>query len=87
MTSMDESNWQQIAPLLDEAMNQLGEADRNAVMLRFFEQKSLDEVGRALGIETGAAQKRVWRALEKLRHIFAETRRCRRTRSRRRRRR
>jgi RNA polymerase sigma factor (sigma-70 family) len=70
-SSSDESAWEQIAPLLDEAMAALGEKDRNAVMLRFFEQKSLEEVGAALGIDTGAAQKRVWRAVDKLRQYFA----------------
>jgi len=70
-TSSGDSAWEQIAPLLDEAMAALGEKDRNAVMLRFFEQKSLEEVGAALGIGTGTAQKRVWRAVDKLRQYFA----------------
>jgi len=69
--SSDESGWEQIAPLLDEAMAALGEKDRNAVMLRFFEQKSLEEVGAALGINTVTAQKRVWRAVDKLRQYFS----------------
>jgi uncharacterized protein (TIGR03435 family) len=69
--SSDQSTWQQIAPLLDEAMAALGERDRNAVMLRYFEQKSLEEVGVAMGIETGTAQKRVWRAVDKLRQHFS----------------
>ena len=70
-TSADDSSWEQIAPLLDEAMSRLGENDRNVLALRFFEQKSLEEVGAALGIDTGAAQKRVWRAVDKLRQYFA----------------
>ena len=41
--------WQQIAPLLEAAMDSLGERDRNAVVLRFLEGKSLSEVGAALG--------------------------------------
>ena len=49
----------------------LGEKDRNVLALRFFEQKSLEEVGAALGIDTSAAQKRVWRAVDKLRQYFA----------------
>jgi len=69
--SSDESAWEQIAPLLDEAMAALAEKDRNAVMLRFFEQKSLEEVGVALGIGTVTAQKRVWRAVDKLRQYFS----------------
>ena len=55
-TSSDESGWEQIAPLLDEAMAALGEKDRNAVMLRFFEQESLEEVGVALGIAPRGAE-------------------------------
>ena len=63
--------WPQLAPLLDEAVAQLGEAERNAVVLRFYRQEPLEEVGRALGLSAGAAQKRVSRALEKLRKYFA----------------
>ena len=43
--------WQELAPMLDDAMAHLGETDRNAVVLRFFENKSLEEVGMALGLE------------------------------------
>ncbi|EEF60249.1 TIGR03435 family protein [Pedosphaera parvula] len=62
--------WPQLAPLLDEAVAQLGEADRNAVVLRFYQQRSLDEVGRVLGLNADTAQKRVSRALERLRKFF-----------------
>jgi uncharacterized protein (TIGR03435 family) len=69
--SAADSSWEQIAPLLDEAMSRLGEKDRSVLALRFFEQKSLEEVGAALGIDAGAAQKRVWRAVDKLRQYFS----------------
>ena len=62
--------WAQIAPVLDIAMGQLGSRERDAVILRFFEGKSLKEVGNALGASEGAAQKSVERALKKLRHFF-----------------
>jgi RNA polymerase sigma factor (sigma-70 family) len=62
--------WPQVAPLLDEAVAQLAEADRNAVVLRYFEQRPLADVGRALGLNEDAAQKRVSRAVEKLRQFF-----------------
>jgi RNA polymerase sigma factor (sigma-70 family) len=62
--------WRQIAPLLDDAMGRLGEKDRNAVVLRFFENKSLAEVGVALGASEDAAKMRVNRALEKLRKFL-----------------
>ncbi|MGA2854322.1 MAG: sigma-70 family RNA polymerase sigma factor, partial [Verrucomicrobiota bacterium] len=64
--------WQELSPLLEEAMAHLGATDRDAVVLRFFENKSLAEVGMALGLEERAAQKRVNRALEKLRKIFGK---------------
>ena len=66
----DSEAWSQIAPLLDEAIALMGEKDRNAVMLRFFKQKSLQDVGLALGINADAAQMRVTRAVEKLRRFF-----------------
>jgi RNA polymerase sigma factor (sigma-70 family) len=56
----------QIAPLLDEAINELGEADRTAILLRFFEQHDFRSVGQVLGSNEDAARMRVTRALEKL---------------------
>ncbi|MEO8426884.1 MAG: sigma-70 family RNA polymerase sigma factor [Verrucomicrobiota bacterium] len=67
-----ETVWHELHPLLDEAMARLGPTDRDAVVLRYFENKSLQEVGQTLGVEERAAQKRVSRALEKLRRIFTK---------------
>jgi RNA polymerase sigma factor (sigma-70 family) len=64
--------WRQIAPWLDEAVTQLNEAERTAIVLRYFQQKPLEEVGRVLGLNADSAQKRVSRALEKLRKFFAK---------------
>ena len=64
--------WQQIAPLLDEAMARLSETDRNAVLLRYFDNKSLTEVGAALGTSQDTASKRVTRAVNRLRAFFAQ---------------
>ena len=66
-----EEVWQELAPLLDEAMAGLGQTDRDALMLRYFENKSLRDVGSALGTSEEAAKKRVARGLEKLRAFFA----------------
>jgi RNA polymerase sigma factor (sigma-70 family) len=68
----DGTTWKQIAPLLDEAMGGLGETDRDAVVLRFFENKTAAEVAGALKLTEAAAHKRVNRALEKLRKFFAK---------------
>jgi hypothetical protein len=62
--------WAHLAPLLDEAMAGLNEADRHAVGLRFLDGKSIREVGAALGANESAARKRVDRALEKLQRYF-----------------
>jgi uncharacterized protein (TIGR03435 family) len=64
--------WPQIAPLLEDAMGRLGQRDRDAIVLRYFENKSLVEVGAAIGASEDAAKMRVNRALEKLRNIFAK---------------
>jgi len=66
------ADWEQIRPLLDQALDELGSNDRDALILRFFEQRSLAEVGVALGSNEDAARKRVARALEKLRGIFTK---------------
>jgi RNA polymerase sigma factor (sigma-70 family) len=65
------SSWPAIEPLLDEAVESLDEADRTAILLRYFQEKSLREVGAALGTNDDAAQKRVSRALDELRAFFA----------------
>lgn len=65
-------DWIAIEPWLDDAVSALDEADRTAVLLRFFEGKSLREVGEAIGASENAAQKRVARALENLRDLLGE---------------
>lgn len=62
--------WPQIAPLLDDAMSHLGQKDRDAIALRFFEGKNLRDVGVNLGVSEDAAKMRVGRAVEKLRGFF-----------------
>ncbi len=64
--------WTAIEPLLDEAMETLDPPDRAAILLRYFEAKSLREVGQTLGTSEDAAQKRVSRALDQLREFFSK---------------
>ena len=66
-----EADWQRIAPLLDEALDGLAEKDRDAVVLRFFDQMPLKRLAEKLGVSEDGAQKRVSRALDKLRLFFA----------------
>ncbi len=65
-----ETDYSLVAPILDEAINELGEADRTAILLRFFEQQDFRAVGQALGSNEDAARMRVIRALEKLEHYL-----------------
>ena len=66
------ANWEELSPLLDEAMERLGQSDRDALVLRYFENKSLQDVGAELGLKERTAQKRVSRGLEKLRKFLAK---------------
>jgi RNA polymerase sigma factor (sigma-70 family) len=67
-----DSLWQQMAPVLDDTIESLEPSDRQAVLLRFFERRDFRHIGNALGISDDAAQKRVSRALEKLRALLTE---------------
>jgi len=62
--------WERLSPLLEEAMARLGQKERDAVVLRFFENRTVREVANALGLREAAAQKRVNRATDKLRAFF-----------------
>lgn len=69
-TQPTEACMETIAPILDEAINQLGEEDRKAILLRFYEAGDFRTVGMALGSNEDAARMRVNRALEKLQGIL-----------------
>jgi len=64
--------WEEIRPLLDEALTKLPPADRDALLLRYFEQRDFAGVGAALGASAEAARKRVDRALERLRDYLVK---------------
>lgn len=65
-------SWEEIAPHLDSALAELGESDRDAILLRYFENKSAKHMAAILGISAEAAQKRVSRAVEHLRENLAK---------------
>src|SRR5439155_3355047 len=64
--------WEHIAPQLDAALGELSESDRDALLLRYFQGKSAREMAQTLGTSEDAAQKRVSRAVERLREFFAK---------------
>ena len=72
VSAAGESVWASLVPLLDEALLQLSEKDRVAVLLRFLEEKPLREVGEALETSEDAAQKRVARALSQMTDFFRQ---------------
>jgi RNA polymerase sigma factor (sigma-70 family) len=65
-------DWPSIAPWLDDAVAGLSEKDRLVIVLRFYEGRNLREVGAALGASEDAAQKRISRAIERLREYLAK---------------
>jgi len=77
MTMHDQLNfsdtpcWENLRPVIDDALDQLREGEREAVLLRFFEGRNFTAVGEALAVSEDAARMRVERALDKLRAVLA----------------
>ncbi len=71
--SASDMPWEQLCPLLDEAIGRLNEPDRQAVLLRYFQSQSHREVGAVLGLSEDTARVRTERAVEKLRRHFAKS--------------
>jgi RNA polymerase sigma factor (sigma-70 family) len=65
------ADWSLLQPVLDDAMHEISESDRDAIRLRFLERLPMATVGERLGVTENAAAKRIERALEKLRTRFA----------------
>jgi RNA polymerase sigma factor (sigma-70 family) len=64
-------DWEQLRPLLDSAMHRLKESDRQAILMRYFEKRSLGEIALQIGLTESAARMRVERALDKLRRYIS----------------
>jgi RNA polymerase sigma factor (sigma-70 family) len=56
--------------LVDECVGMLRRKDQRAVLLRFYEEKTLAEVGMEMGVSEEAARKRINRAMEKLKRLM-----------------
>jgi RNA polymerase sigma factor (sigma-70 family) len=72
VANQPEIAWEEIAPHLDAALGDLSELDREALMLRYFQNKPFHTIGFVLGVSDDAAQKRVTRAVERLREFFVK---------------
>ena len=64
-------DWDRLHPVIDEAMLELKEHDRTAVLLRFFENRTYAEIGTQLSLSENTARMRVDRALDTLRVALA----------------
>jgi RNA polymerase sigma factor (sigma-70 family) len=60
------ADWDRLRPMLDDAMDNLSDRDREAVLLRFFARRPFAEIGATLNLSEDAARMRVERALDKL---------------------
>lgn len=67
LNQTDSIDWTRVAPLLDDALAELSDADRDALVLRFFEKETFARIGSRLGASEDAARMRVERALNRLR--------------------
>jgi len=63
--------WHDAEQILDDMLEKLDEPTRGLIVLRYFEEKSAREVAARLNISEDAARKRVNRAVEQLRDLFA----------------
>jgi RNA polymerase sigma factor (sigma-70 family) len=66
-------DWENIRPVLDKVMHKLKESDRDVILMRYFENRQLADIGEKLGLSEDAARKRVERALEKLRAFLSKS--------------
>src|SRR5262245_30384391 len=69
-TAAGDNVWREALPFLDEAIDTLSAAERNLILLRFFERRNFGEIGAAVGKSGEAARKQCDRALEKLAHLL-----------------
>ena len=67
----DALDWNELEPILDDVVGELGEAERDVIVLRFFKQRSFAQIGAQLRLTEGTAQKRAERALDKMRSALA----------------
>ena len=65
------ADWARLRPVLDDAIDELGEREREAVLLRYFENRPFAEIGASLRVTEDAARMRVDRALEKMHAALA----------------
>ena len=71
-STQSDALWDRLEPFLNDAVARLPAGDREAILLRYWDDQSLAETGAALGVSEDAARKRVTRALERLRRLLGK---------------
>ena len=66
------ADWERLRPVLDAALDELSDGDREAVLWRCWEGRAYAEIGAALRVSEDAARRRVDRALDRLRDALAK---------------
>jgi RNA polymerase sigma factor (sigma-70 family) len=70
-TDLD-TTWQELRPMLDDAMHDLSSTDREAILMRYFERLPLAEIGARLSLKENAAHMRIERAIDRLRAALSK---------------
>jgi RNA polymerase sigma factor (sigma-70 family) len=65
--AMGSLEWREVDPWLNDSLSALKVADREAILMRYFEELSVSEVATALGTSETNARKRLSRAVDRLR--------------------
>jgi RNA polymerase sigma factor (sigma-70 family) len=71
-TPAPDFEWEKLRPVLDQVMHELKASDRDVILMRYFENRQLADIGQRLGLSEDAARKRVDRALDKLRTFLTK---------------
>lgn len=66
-----DGEWEHLRPIIDDSLSQLGDGDREVVLLRFFANLPFAQIGARLSVTENAARMRSERALERLRVLIA----------------
>ena len=62
-TPTPDFEWEKLQPMLDKVMHELKASDRDLILMRYFENRQLADIGQKLGLSEDAARKRVDREL------------------------
>lgn len=68
----DQRQWEELSPILDRAMAELRERERQSILLRYFEGLSVREMAGAMAVSEEATKKQLARGLDRLRKLLGK---------------